>query len=382
MEDQHTHCVHPIQESRAINDPVTAGVFKSTSYIYENDKPLVYPGFFSTYNQERLGKIMATHEKGKWGVVFNSGMAAISVAVLSFARMGDHVIFSKELYGGTLKFALEQLPKFGIVCSFAEPTVESYKALVRKNTRAIFIETPSNPLLTILPLRQIAAMAERQGIVTIIDNTLASSINQRPIEHGFDISIQSGTKYLGGHNDLQFGTLVARDEEVKDIILPVAKMYGGSLSPELCYQAERSLKTLALRVTRQNENAMKIAEFLLDHPMIDKVYYPGLPTHAGHDIALTQMDGFGGMVAFEINGAPQQISSFLQSLTLVSPALSLGGVESLICVPAKTSHSTVPAQTRESMGIKDNLLRLSAGIESCQDIIQDLGNALAAATGT
>lgn len=377
MKNQHTRSVHPLSDQQSINGPVTARVFQSTAYIYENGKPLVYPGFFSTYNQERLGKIMASHEKGEWGVIFSSGMAAITTAVMSFTRMGDHIVFSKELYGGTLKFAVEQLPKFGISYSFADPTVESYSACIGKNTRAIFIETPSNPLLTILPLREIAALAQKRGIVTIIDNTLASSVNQRPIEHGFDISIQSGTKYLGGHNDLQFGTLVARDKEVRDIILPVAKMYGGALSPDLCYQAERSLKTLALRVTRQNENAMKVAQFLQEHPMVDKVYYPGLATHPGHEIAARQMDGFGGMVAFEMNGDPQQISVFLRSLATISPALSLGGVESLICIPAKTSHSTVSPQIREAMGIKDNLVRLSVGIESYEDIIQDLTDALA-----
>ncbi|HEX5169570.1 MAG TPA: PLP-dependent aspartate aminotransferase family protein [Cyclobacteriaceae bacterium] len=280
------------------------------------------------------------------------------------------------MYGGTLTFASEQLPRMGISCSFAESSLESYQQLTQKNTRLIFLETPSNPLLTILPLGDIAKWARMNGIITIVDNTLATSINQRPIEAGCDISIQSGTKYLGGHSDLQFGTLVTSNKEMQERILPIAKLYGASLSPENCYRAERSLKTLSLRVSRQNENAMAVAEFLRNHKSIKKVFYPGLETHHNHATAMKQMSGFGGIVSFEVKKDKHGIDNFLNRLALVKPALSLGGVESLICVPARTSHSSLSSYKRKSIGIKDNLIRLSVGIEAVEDILFDLKKAL------
>jgi cystathionine beta-lyase len=371
-----TLCVHPLSEEYQVDSPLVAPIQTATSYIHINRKELTYPGFFSTYNQKRLGTIMAKHEGGAWGIVFNSGMAAIGTAVLSFVHKGDHVIFSKELYGGTVTFASEQLPRMGISCSFAEPSLESYQQLTQKNTRLIFLETPSNPLLTILPLNDIAKWATMNGIITIVDNTLATSINQRPIEAGCDISIQSGTKYLGGHSDIQFGTLVTSKKEMQERILPVAKLYGASLSPEHCYRAERSLKTLSLRVSRQNENAMAVAEFLRSHKSTKRVFYPGLETHLNHAIAMKQMSGFGGIVSFEVKTNGHGIDRFLNRLALVKPALSLGGVESLICVPARTSHSSLSPYKRKRIGIKDNLIRLSVGIEAVEDILLDLKNAM------
>lgn len=371
-----TLCVHPLSEGYEADSPVVASIQTATSYIHINNKDLTYPGFFSTYNQRRLGMIMAKHEGGEWALVFNSGMAAIVTAVLSCAHKGDHVIFSKELYGGTLTFASEQLPKMGISCSFAEPTLESYQRLTQRNTRLIFIETPANPLLTILPLYDIAKWSQMNGIVTIVDNTLATSINQRPIALGCDVSIQSGTKYLGGHNDIHFGTLVTRKTEMKERILPIAKLHGAALSPEHCYRAERSLKTLSLRVSKQNENAAAVAAFLSRHKFVGQVFYPGLETHPGHAIAKNQMSGFGGVVSFELKKNKLGIEGFLNKLALIKPALSLGGVESLICVPARTSHSSLSAYKRRGIGIKDNLIRLSVGIEAISDILFDLKSAL------
>ena len=213
MRNFDTDCVHPLTDE-LYNGAVTSGIQPAVAYRYIDRETLQYPGFYSTYNQQRLGQIICNLEQGAWGMVFSSGMAAISTAILSFLNYEDHIVFSKDLYGGTLKFANDELPKRGIACSFAGDA-QGYKNLIRKNTRIIYIETPSNPLLNIVPLEEIAAIAKANNILTIIDNTFASPINQLPLLHGFDISVHSGTKYLGGHNDLPYGALVSTAMKTK-----------------------------------------------------------------------------------------------------------------------------------------------------------------------
>jgi cystathionine beta-lyase/cystathionine gamma-synthase len=377
MKKSDTRCIHPIPRDEASNGAVTAPVQLSAAYNYLDAAELRYPGFSTTYNQQRVGQIMAQLEQGQWGMPFSSGMAAISTAILSFAGQHDHIIFSRDLYGGTYKFAEEELPKRGISCSYADHTPGSYQALLQPNTRIIYIETPANPLLSIVSLKEVAALAKAHGIITIIDNTFASPINQQPILHGIDIAVHSGTKYLGGHNDLPFGVLISNNEAHKIPIQATAKIYGGSLSPYECYLVERSLKTLALRVLRQNENAFTLAKHLTAHPRILQVYYPGLPSHPGYATACEQMTGFGGMLSFELDIPAEKIISFLRALKIISPALSLGGVESLICAPAETSHRGLTHEKRLALGIKDNLLRLSAGIENVEDLMEDIDAAIA-----
>ena len=375
MKNFETLCVHPLDKK---NDKgaVTSAIYPAIAYDYLDEKTLQYPGFYSTYNQESLGQIICNLEQGEWGMVFSSGMAAISNAILSFARHGEHIVFSKDLYGGTLKFAKEELPKRGIECSFADNNSNSFQSLIKSNTTVIYIETPSNPLLNIVSMSEVAAIAKAHNIITIIDNTFASPINQLPLLKGIDISVHSGTKYLGGHNDLPYGALVSNNINNKEIISNTAKMYGGSLSPYECYIAERSLKTLALRVNKQNENAMAVANFLSNNKRINKVYYPGLASHSDHAIAKEQMAGFGGMVSFELNIDLNGINSFQRHLKLISPAFSLGGVESLICSPVFTSHRYLTKEERLQIGIRDNLLRLSVGIENAGDLINDIEQAI------
>lgn len=371
-----TKCIHPLHEGKTNNGAVTASIYPAVAYDYLDAKTLQYPGFYSTYNQERLGAIICSLEQGDWGMVFSSGMAAISTAILSFISHGDHIVFSKDLYGGTLKLAMEELPKRAIECSYADNTAESFRSLIKKNTKIIYIETPSNPLLTIVSLKDICAIAKEYQLITIIDNTFASPINQLPIVAGFDIAVHSGTKYLGGHNDLPYGALVSNNRDHKELVLNTAKMYGGSLTPYECYLAERSLKTLALRVSKQNENAMELAKFLEGHKAIENVYYPGLASHPQYAIAVQQMKGFGGMVSFELKTDLEGINHFQRNLKLISPALSLGGVESLICSPVYTSHRYLSREERLAMGIRDNLLRLSVGIEDAKDLINDIDLAI------
>ena len=371
MKNTDTLCVHAINEDDNFKGSVTTVIFPSAAYNYL-DGELQYPGFYSTYNQKRLGQIMASLEHGEWGMVFSSGMAAITTSILSFVQHNDHIIFSRDLYGGTWNFVEQELPKRGITSSYADNTLESFQSLLKENTKVIYIETPSNPLLNIFPLKEIASFAKEHGLVTIVDNTFASPINQLPISLGIDIAVHSGTKYLGGHNDLPFGALACNNQHHKELIFSTAKIYGGSLSPYQCYLVERSLKTLSLRIKKQNENALKLAEYLGRNPVVKKVYYPGLPSHRDHQIAVEQMVGFGGILSFELGVSQEQLTVFLKSLSLIQPALSLGGVESLICSPVTTSHRSLSTEQRHSLGIKDNLLRLSVGIEDANDLITDL----------
>jgi len=371
MKNTDTLCVHPIIEDDNFSGSVTSVIFPSAAYNYL-DGELQYPGFYSTYNQKRLGEIMASLEHGEWGMVFSSGMAAITTSILSFVQHNDHIIFSRDLYGGTWNFVEQELPKRGITSSYADNTLESFQSLLKENTKVIYIETPSNPLLNIFPLKKIASFAKEHGLVTIVDNTFASPINQIPLSLGIDIAVHSGTKYLGGHNDLPFGALVSNNQHHKELIFSTAKIYGGSLSPYQCYLVERSLKTLSLRIKKQNENALKLAEYLGRNPVVKKVYYPGLSSHRDHQIAVEQMIGFGGILSFELDISEEQLTFFLKNLSLIQPALSLGGVESLICSPVTTSHRSLSAEQRHRLGINDNLLRLSVGIEDADDLITDL----------
>jgi cystathionine beta-lyase len=376
MKKQDTLCIHPVDNNGNDSKSVTSAIYPSTAYYYMEEDELTYPGFFSTYNQKRLGEIVAKLERGVWGLAFSSGMAAITTTILSLIKEGDHVIFFNELYGGTWKFANAELKQRGVSFSFSSGTIGSIKSCCKYNTRLIYLESPSNPLLSILDLEEISSWARKNGVVTVIDNTFASPINQNPITLGIDIVIHSGTKYLGGHNDLPFGVVVIGNMDYKELILSTAKLYGGSLTPSSCYQAERSIKTLALRMERQNENASRVATYLQSHFKIKKVFYPGLSNHPNHYIAQKQMRGFGGMLSFELDTSEISLTDFLSRLTIIQPALSLGGVESLVSVPAATSHSGLTIQQREKMGISNNLIRFSAGIENADDLIHDLKSAL------
>lgn len=376
MKNKETQCVHPLPISDKILTGIVSPIVLSTAYNYMDTAELAYPGFFSTHNQNRLGTIVSELEGGVWGIAFNSGMSAISSAIFSNVKLGEHIIFFNELYGGAWKLAKEELPKHGIACSFANKDLESFKSCLQENTKVIYLETPSNPLLSIIDLKEITTWAKEKNLITIVDNTFATPINQKPISLGADIVIHSGTKYLGGHNDLPFGAIAISDNRFKVPLLTTAKLFGGSLSPHACYMAERSIKTLALRVERQNENALRIAHYLESHQKIKKVYYPGLPSHKDHLIAKKQMVNFGGMLSFEADFEHGTSWHFLSHLLIIKPALSLGGVESLICVPTETSHLNLTNEEKERMGIKENLFRLSVGIENCNDLIKDLESAL------
>lgn len=349
-------------------------LFMSSSYQYEDVAVKRYPRYFNTPNQEALCKKIAYLEKSEAGLIFGSGMAAVSTALLAFLRSGDHVVFPQTLYGGTYNFIVEEFVKYGIAYSFAEGfSEEDFTAKIQDNTKVIYIETPSNPLMLITDLEMIAGIAKAKGIVTMIDNTFASPINQTPADFGIDIMIHSATKYMGGHSDICAGAVAASQEHI-DRIWNLAKNLGGSLSDYTVWLLERSMKTMALRVKAQNRNAKRMAKWLEKHELVKKVYYPGLKSHPDHELAKKQMRGYSGMLSFELQPYIDA-QQFMKSLSLIKQSMSLAGVESTILSPAKTSHSLLSAEERAHQGINDGLLRFSVGIEEKDDLIADFEQA-------
>ncbi len=346
----------------------------SSAIEYLDDSEVRYPRYFNTLNHDVVADKMSALEHAEAGLVTSSGMAAISAILFGLLGSGDHVVFTEGLYGGTHALIVNELQRFGISHSFATTDVRALEAACRPETRMIYVESPSNPLMTVVDLPELAAFARQREIITVIDNTFASPILQNPLLHGFNLVMHSGTKYLGGHSDLICGTVngsaalvaSARDHAVA---------YGGCLNAQDCYLLERSLKTLELRVRRQSDNAGLIAALLDADDRVKKVHYPGLEDHPGHAIATRQMHGFGGMLSFELADGIDPIG-YIRRLELVNCAISLGGVETTICQPVATSHQKVSEEERQRLGITGGLLRLSVGIEDAEDISADLLQAL------
>lgn len=357
-------------------DPLYGGVvnpiYLSSAYDYE--ETVRYPRYYNTPNQTAVAEKITALENGQDGLVFSSGMAAIMTSLFAMVKMGGHIIFQNDLYGGTHHAALHELNRYGITYTMVDATDPSnFEKAIRKETKVIYIETPSNPLLKITDIKKVAAIAKKHKLVTIIDNTFASPVNQNPIDLGIDIVTHSGTKYIGGHSDLCCGLMVS-SKKLTNKIKASAMHFGGSLDAQTCYLVERSLKTIVLRVNQQNSNAMAIARFLENESKVGKVFYPGLKTHPLHSIAKKQMPGgFGGMLSFEVKGSPDK---FMKKLKFIKRAVSLGGVESTINSPMRTSHSKLTAEERKAVGISDKLVRLSVGIEDPTDLINDIKQAL------
>lgn len=371
-----TQCIH----SGTVDDPITHGinspVFPSSAYDYLDADHVAYPRYFNTRNQNGIVQKICALEGGQDGVVFSSGMAAISAVLLSFLKHGDHVVLQDEIYGGSHAFIEQFFDRFGIAYSFTDTDAASIEAAIKPETRLIYIETPTNPLLSIVDIRAVTEAARRSHCLTVIDNTFATPICQTPIGLGVDIVVHSGTKYLGGHSDLSCGAAVTTSALALKI-RQTALNFGGNLNALSCYLLERSLKTLSVRVKQQTANALEVARFLKHCDGVKAVYYPGLSDHPGHPTACRQMNGFGAMLAFELENDILSADAFMRQLKLIKPAVSLGGVESTICDPVRTSHAKVSAEVRARQGITDNLLRLSIGIEHTDDLIDDIKQAIA-----
>ena len=370
-----TICTHigeiPDEQFKGAISPI----YTSTSYAFDDVDIKRYPRYFNTPNQEHLCKKIAALEHTEAALIFGSGMAAITTALMAFLKVGDHIVLQQMLYGGTYNLITEEFHKFGIEYSFTEGwQPQDFEDKIQDNTKVIYIETPSNPLLTITDLDAIGKLSKKHGLVSMIDNTFASPVNQNPVDFGIDIIIHSATKYMGGHSDICAGA-VASSQENMERIFALAKNFGGSLSDYTVWLLERSLKTMGLRVKAQNENAQRMAEFLDGHADIGAVYYPGLPDHPDHGLAKSQMKGFGGMLSFELQEG-LDASHFQKSLQLIKSSMSLAGVESTLLSPSQTSHALLGEEERKRQGIKDGLIRFSVGIEEPEDLIEDIEQAL------
>jgi cystathionine beta-lyase len=370
-----TQCVHSGTFQDEVTKGVTTPVFTSSSFQYLDTPETVYPRYFNTPNQLAVIKKLCALENAEDGLIFSSGMAAISTAIFSCLNSGDHIVLQKDIYGGTHHFVTAEFERFGIQYTFTSNQTEDIADAVRENTKVIYIETPSNPLLVITDIEAVAQIARSKNILTIIDNTFASPINQNPLDLGIDIVTHSGTKYLGGHSDICCGAVLSSKSLIEKIRVSACN-FGGSLNAITCYLLERSLKTLGIRLDKQNRNADAVAQYLQNHPRIQTVYYPGLDSHPGHEIAKRQMRAFGAMLSFELDNKAGDAEQFQKRLRMITPAVSLGGVETIICSPVLTSHAKISAEERAELGITDRQLRLSVGIEDPDDIIADIENAL------
>ena len=322
-----------------------------------------------------LETLIAELEGGTHGFAFGSGMAALT-AVLTLFKSGDKIIISSNVYGGTFRVLDKIFKNFNITYSIEDTTdLASLDLKVTPDVKAILIETPANPLLTITDLRGVADIAKKHGILSIVDNTFMTPYLQRPIESGIDIVVHSATKYLGGHSDVVAGLAVVHDKELADRLAFIQNATGGVLGPFDSFLLIRGIKTLGVRLDRHTENALKIAKWLTEQPSVKKVYYPGLESAQGYEINKKQAKNGGAMISFELN-ENYDIKKFFESLELVSLAESLGGVESLVCHPATMTHASIPADIRKKVGIIDGLIRLSVGIESIDDIIADIAHAI------
>jgi cystathionine beta-lyase/cystathionine gamma-synthase len=369
-----TICVHAGTHLDADSGGVCTPVVTSSAYAYPHPEGgNVYPRYFNTVNQTAVARKVAALEQGEEAMVFASGMAAISTSLFSLLGPGDEALFQADLYGGTLRLLAADLARFGVEARFGKSTTDILAAITGK-TKVIYLESPSNPLLRCVDLKRIADAARPRGIATLIDNTFATPINQNPLALGIDVVIHSATKYLNGHSDLNAGVVVSSGPLIRKL-RDTAINFGGVLDSLACYQLERGMKTLALRVRQHNENAGRLARFLQDHPSVARVHYPGLPEHPDHALAARQMRGFGGMLAFELR-QPEKVDLLLSRLRLARKALSLGGVETLVCVPSRTSHASLSPAERRGLGIEDGLIRISTGIEDAEDLLADFASAM------
>ncbi len=374
-----TAAVHAGEPQPRIGGAVAMPIFQSSTFLYEGEDDYHttrYVRLSNTPNHEALHRKLAALENAEAALVTASGMAAIATSVLALLRCGDHLLAVDCPYGGTRGFITENLSHFGIDYSFIDGNDPGdWARKVTDRTRAIYVETITNPLMQVPDHRAVVDFARERGIVSIVDNTFASPVNFRPPEIGFDLSLHSGTKYLNGHSDIAAGAVIGRADLVNRVRLLLNHL-GGSLDPHACYLLHRGIKTLSLRVHRQNESALKIAEVLAGHPAVTQVYYPGLESDPGHARAGELFDGFGGMLSFDLAGGVDAAVRLEERVTIPIVAVSLGGVETLLIRPAATAYANVPTQERRRLGVTDSLVRLSVGIEDADELIADLDHAL------
>jgi cystathionine beta-lyase/cystathionine gamma-synthase len=374
-----TRLIHAGEPEPRIEGAVSLPIFQSSTFEYRGEESyyaLRYIRLNNTPNHIALHAKLAAIESAEAALVTASGMAAIATTLMTIAAAGDRVIAQDCLYGGTHDLMRIEFPRMNLGVDFVDGgNAASWRESLTPQTRAIYVETISNPLMQVADLRAAVAFAREHGLISIIDNTFASPVNFRPAEVGFDLSIHSATKYLNGHSDIVAGAVIGRADLIEKINRTLSHL-GGSLDPHACFLLHRGLKTLGVRVRHQNASALALARYLEVHPKVAAVNYPGLERDPGHARAREWFDGFGGMMSFELHGGVAAADALLSSLTLPIGAPSLGGVESLITRPVKTSHAGMPRAERERAGIGEGLIRLSVGLEATDDLIADFARAL------
>jgi cystathionine gamma-lyase len=369
-----TRAIHAGQDPDPATGSVTVPVYLTSTFQQPGPGKEGKYVYSRTANPTRtaLEECLASLEEGRGGLAFSSGLAATTTILLSLQK-GDHVIAGDDIYGGTYRLFDQILRKYGLQFTYVNPEdPENVAKAVRKNTRLIWIETPTNPLMRIVDIRQISKISKKVHALLVVDNTFMSPYLQNPLQHGADIVVHSTTKYLGGHSDLIGGATVTKDEDVQTRLKYLQNAVGAVPGPLDCYLVLRGIKTLAVRMDRHSENSKAISELLTKQPKVERVNYPGLPDHPQRNIIKRQMRGNGGMLSFQLKGGLNQCKKFLTSLRIFTIAESLGGVESLIEHPASMTHASVPKERRLKLGIADNLIRVSVGIEDPEDLIQDL----------
>ena len=357
---------------------VSSPLVQSVNFAQEagTSEGLLYTRYGNTPNAVRIQKRLAALEGAESALVLSSGMGATACAMLALLRSGDHLVTSSWIYGGTRKLFTEDLIGMGIEVTMVNPMEpRGWRKALRKNTRVIFLESPVNPTCRVIELGSLQNLAHNEGVALVVDSTFASPINFRPLEHGVDVVIHSATKYLNGHHDILAG-VVCGSEPFIDEVRRKMTVWGQAPDPFACWLLERGLKTIDVRVKRQNENAMRIAEWSSKRPEITKVHYPGLTSHPDHKIAKALFDGFGGMLALELKGGGPAAVKFVKKLQIFAYAASLGGVDSLVIEPRYSSHEHMSSEEREKIGIPDGFLRMSVGIENAEDLIADIEQAL------
>ena len=380
-----TAAVHGAADLEKKNGPVTPPIYQTSTFeVTDNDEQqrvTTTDRYYTRWGNPTITvaeQTIAELEGTEAARTFASGMGAITSTVLAFLKAGDHIVSQRDVYGGVAKFFTEWLPKMGIETTFVDTTdYGQYEQAVRKNTKLLYLESPTNPALRVVDFKQAAALARKHGLISLIDSTFGTPINQRPAEYGIDLVMHSGTKYLSGHADLTCGVICGR-QGLMDQLWETRTTLGNCMDPHAAWMLTRGLKTLAVRVARQNENALRVAEFLERHAKVRKVHYPFLKSHPQHAVARQQMSGGSGMVTFEVEGTGEAACRVSEAMQLFKLATSLGGVESLVSIPVLTSHAMISAELREKMGVTEQMVRLSVGIENADDLIADLERALEA----
>ena len=367
------------------NGPLATPIYQTSTFeVTDNDEQLRATHtdhFYTRYGNPTNSvaeKRIAELEGTEAALTFASGMGAVTTTIMALLKGGDHVVAQRDIYGGVSKFLSQWLPKMGIETTFVDTSeYDQHERAIRPNTKLLYLESPTNPTLRVVDFEKVATLAKQHQLLSMIDATFGTPINQRPAEFGIDLVMHSGTKYLGGHTDLICGVVSGRRERMERI-WETRTTLGNCMDPHASWMLVRGLKTLALRVARQNESAQRVAEFLSEHAKVRKVHYPFLASHPQFALARAQMSGGGGIVSFEVEGTGEDARRVSEAMRLFTLAPSLGGVESLVSIPVLTSHAMIPAEARAKMGVTEQLIRLSVGIENADDLIADLEGALEA----